>query len=381
MYRWLNQHLGLGLSEEQITETDFEPLTREQLTVWDDAHPQPEGGDDYERSLLKWITADMEKQLGSAIDSAGREEGEFNRIIGGGVAAMFGRGVVRWKKPDAETETTAYLCADFESGNDVAAVAKQDANRNGYVESTLLIGSKSLGEQVPAILLRPAGWNRQVAVWVSPHGKAGAYGADGKPIAPIMKLVEAGVAVLAVDLFGQGEFTDNGNPIENARINESGRGEWAKYAGYTFGYNYPVFVKRVHDILTAVAYCHTDDLAADRVHLVGLAGAGRWVAAARALCYRTVDGAVVDTDGFRFASIDRFDDADFLPGGAKYLDLPGMLALGARGPLWLAGEGAHGPGIVAAAYEAAGSSQDLTVFDGEQEAKASAAIEWLLKVK
>ena len=189
------------------------------------------------------------------------------------------------------------------------------------------------------------------------------------------------MAVLAVDLFGQGEFTEDGNPIENARINESGRGDWAKYAGYTFGYNYPVFVKRVHDILTTVAYCHTQDIDAERVHLVGLAGAGRWVAAARALCYRTIDRTVVDTNGFRFANIDRFDHPDFVPGGAKYLDLPGMLALNARSPLWLAGEGANVPAIVAAAYEAAKANEDLTVFAGDDDAKTTAAIDWLLQEK
>ena len=32
-------------------------------------------------------------------------------------------------------------------------------------------------------------------------------------------------------------------------------------------------------------------------------------------------------------------DPDFLPGGAKYDDLPGMLAVAAPAPLFLAGEG------------------------------------------
>ncbi len=381
MYHWINEHLGLGLSEEQLAERQFEPLTREQLTVWNDEHRRPQGGDDYERSLLKWITADWERQVATVIDSAGQEGGPFNRIIGGGVAAMFGRGVVRWKAADAPAESVAYLCADFASGNDVAPVSRSDTDREACVESALLIGSQSLGEQVPAILLKPKSWNGQVAVWVSPHGKQGAYQADWRPIAPVEKLVAAGCAVLAIDLLGQGEHTSDGKPIEKARINESGRDEWSKYAGYTFGYNYPLFVQRVHDILTAVAYCHTPDLAAQRVHLVGLAGAGRWVAAARALCYGTLDRSVVDTAGFRFGGIDQIDDPDFLPGGVKYLDLPGMLALGAQGPLWLAGEGAHGPSLVIAAHDTAGTSKDLAVFDGQPEAEADAAVKWLLAKK
>ena len=129
--------------------------------------------------------------------------------------------------------------ADFQGGEDVMAVAKRDSEREGYVETTMIIAAESLSEQVPAILLRPQKWNGQVAIWISPHGKAGAYNAEGKPIPAIQKLVGTGMAVLAIDLFGQGEFTDDGNPIDIARLNENGRGEWAKYAGYTFGYKLP----------------------------------------------------------------------------------------------------------------------------------------------
>ncbi len=379
MYHWISEHLGLGLSEDQLTEREFEPLTREQLTVWDAEHPRPEGGDDYERSLLKRITGDWEKQIASVVDTAGKEAGPFSQIIGGGLAAMFGRGVVRSK--GVEAEKVVYLCADFAGGNDVAAAARKDMDRNQYVESTLLIGSKSLGEQVPAILLKPKSWNGEVAVWVSPHGKEGAYEGDGMPIATIRKLLEANRAVLAIDLSGQGEFTEDGKPVERARINTGDHNEWVEYAGYTFGYNYPLFVQRVHDILTAVAYCHTAELGAARIHLVGLAGAGRWVAAARALCYQTIDRTVVDTAAFRFAAIDSFDHPDFLPGAVKYLDLPGMLALGAPGPLWLAGEGTHGPTIVAAAYETAERPENLTLFDGDSQSQAASAVEWLLEAK
>ena len=46
MYRWMNQHLGLNLADAERVEKDFEPLTREELTVWDAEHPQPPGGDE-----------------------------------------------------------------------------------------------------------------------------------------------------------------------------------------------------------------------------------------------------------------------------------------------------------------------------------------------
>ncbi len=65
MYMWLNKHLGLKL-EEPIVEEDFQPLTRQEMSVWDAHHPKPAGGDDYERSLLRWITEDSERQLAAS---------------------------------------------------------------------------------------------------------------------------------------------------------------------------------------------------------------------------------------------------------------------------------------------------------------------------
>ena len=81
--------------------------------------------------------------------------------------------------------------------------------------------------------------------------------------------------------------------------------------------------------------------------LPGFGVAGPIVAAARAVAGEAIDRAAVDTGGFRFGNLLDYRDPQFLPGGAKYLDLPGMLALGAPHPLWLAGED-HEPALVAA---------------------------------
>jgi hypothetical protein len=68
----------------------------------------------------------------------------------------------------------------------------------------------------------------------------------------------------------------------------------------------------------------------------------------------------------------------FLPGGAKYLDLPGLLALHAPRPLWLAGE-AQEPAIITAAYRAASQTDALVTFTGEPAQQEAAASQWLLK--
>jgi hypothetical protein len=68
----------------------------------------------------------------------------------------------------------------------------------------------------------------------------------------------------------------------------------------------------------------------------------------------------------------------FLPGGAKYLDLPGLLALNAPGALWLAGE-ETAPAITAEAYKASGQAKQLAVFSGDAAQKTASAAAWLVE--
>jgi hypothetical protein len=44
-----------------------------------------------------------------------------------------------------------------------------------------------------------------------------------------------------------------------------------------------------------------------------------------------VTRAAVNTEGFRFADLEDVYDIDFMPGAAKYDDLPGLLALSGPG--------------------------------------------------
>ena len=71
-------------------------------------------------------------------------------------------------------------------------------------------------------------------------------------------------------------------------------------------------------------------------------------------------------------------DLNLLPGGAKYGDLPGMLALAAPGELWLAGERAASAPLIVAVYQAAGEPSKLQFHDGPAEKSAEAAVRWLI---
>lgn len=352
MYDWFNKYLKLG-QPEPIVEKEYKPLTVAEMSVWDEKHPKPAGGDDYERSLLGWITQDSERQMTALVPKDSKSLARYRQVVGGAVDVMIGRQV-----PAAGTAV-----AEIRSHKDLG----------DYRLVCGVVASPLQGEQLPAVFLEPKNWNKRIAIWIDKTGKQCLFAADGSPRPAIRKLLSAGVGVAGVDLFGQGEFTADGQPLSKTRqVNP-------KYAGYTLGYNHPVFSQRVHDILTMISVLKHGPQQAEKIDLVGLNGAGHWVAAARAQAGPMVDRAVVDTAGFRFARIAALDDPDFLPGGAKYLDLPGILALSAPGAMWLAGEGTETPQVIAAAYRAAGQPTGLTVYGGASAGAEAAAVDWLLR--
>jgi hypothetical protein len=188
-------------------------------------------------------------------------------------------------------------------------------------------------------------------------------------------LLAGGSAVIGADLLYQGEFLADGKPPTESRRVDNPR----EFAGYTLGYNAALFGQRVHDILSLVAFAQTYGGEQPRVDLVGLGAAGAWTAAARAQAGQAVDRAAIDTRGFRFAKLSSIRDVNFLPGGAKYGDLPGMIALGAPGEVWLAGEDGSAPDLVNAAYAAASASEKLQSFAGAPDESMVAAAKWLTR--
>ena len=355
MYPWLNRHLDLGFAEP-IVEEDYEPLSIGEMSVWNDDHPKPEGGDDYERSLVRWINEDSERQLEELLPSDEATLVRWREIVGGALDVMIGRDL------------------PGEGAIELELLDKQDQGERFQFLGLLRDGRH--GEEFPIVFLHPKEWNKQVVIWVHPEGKSGLFDSAGQPLGPVAQLLAGGASVVGIDLLGQGEFLAAGDDPSRARVVGDARGD---YAGYTFGYNAPLFSKRVHDILSVISFIRHDERKADVVSLVGARGAGHWVAAASAQAGDAVDRTAVVTDGFRFARLRGIDSPAFLPGAVKYGDLPGMLSLLAPRALWLAGEGTEPPRPIRAAYDAAGESQKLTLHDGKTEDAAAAAVEWLLR--
>jgi hypothetical protein len=185
------------------------------------------------------------------------------------------------------------------------------------------------------------------------------------------------LAVCGVDLLYQGEFLGDGPAPKTTRRVKNPR----EAAAYTFGYNPALFAHRVQDLVSVVSFVRDLEGEAREVSLIGLADAGPWAAAAVSQCSKIVSAAAVDTQGFRFGDVRDIHDVRFLPGGAKYLDLIGMMALGTPARLWVAGEGAAVPPTIAAAYRAAGAADALTSYDGPKDKAEAAAVQWLLNTR
>ncbi|MEQ2006731.1 MAG: acetylxylan esterase [Limisphaerales bacterium] len=349
-YTLLNQHFKLG-AKSPVIERDYERLKRDQLTVWDSAHPAPKADDiDFERRLLRWMREDSEKQLNASASSLD----SFRKLAGNGVEAIIGRtlasaGTVEWE-------------------------LTHKTDRGGYVEMTGLLRNQTHGEELPVAWLYPKKWSGRAVVWLDDTGKAALFNADGSVKPEVKKLVDAGATVLGADLLFQGEFTKDGQPAKQNRVVANPR----EFAGFTYGYNHALFAQRTHDVLTLVKYLRSYEASAQHpkpssVDVAGFGGAGPIVAAARAVAREGIDRAAVDTGGFRFSKLTDYRDVNFLPGGAKYGDVPGLLALGAPGKLWLTGEGASAPDLAKKIY--GGANAPITV---SAKADRAAAAQWLV---
>lgn len=352
-YGLLNKHFKLGLAEP-IEERDFERLSTDEMTVWGNEHPQPPGGDAFETKLAKYWHEDVQKHLAAAQPKDKESLEKWRKAAGGAIDAIIDR-----KLPAADD-------LDFE--------VTEQTEADGHTRVAGLLKNKPHGEAIPMAYLIPRDWNGRAVIWLSEKGKASLFADDGAPSAEAKRLVEAGAAVIGVDLFGQGEFATDDKSAKNVPVNNP-----REFAGYTYGYNHSLVARRSHDVLSAIAFVKLVGEAPKSVELIALDGTAPAAALALAQAGEAVDRAAIDTRGFRFLELTDYLDANFLPGGAKYGDLPGVLSLAAPVELWLAGETTDSADLTKQAYFAADGK--LTFQLGQPDAAAGAALDWILQAK
>lgn len=351
MYGWMNRHLKLGLPEP-VLEQDYKRLSREEMSVWDAQHPAPQGGPEFERKLVRWLTDDAARQ----VQAAAASDESFKKLAAPAVDVVIGRNLAEVGAVKLEGPT----------GRDAGA----------WSETSGILNVSDHHEALPVTVLKPKQGKARVAIWLDIAGKAGLFTEGGSPRAEVKRLLDAGFTVVGVDLLFQGEFLADGKPVTATRRVKNPR----ESAAYTLGYNASLFAQRVHDVLSVIAWVRQSP-AWESVDLVGVGGAGPWAVAARAQAGSAVTSAAVDTRGFRFGQLDDLQDVSLLPGGAKYADLPGMLRLGAPERLWVAGEGESEIAALKTAYASAGKAANLAVDGGAKGSEAERAVGWLVGVR
>ena len=334
-YTFLNEHFKLG-AQAPVLEQDYTPLTRESLTVWDQTHPAPAAGDpEFERRLLKWFADDARKQLTAAL------------AIKDGIESTL--------RPAFE----AIIGRSYKDAGHVDWQLKDKTDMGDHFEMTGTLLNQRYSEEVAVLWLYPKHWTGTVAVWLDDNGKTGARSRDA------MNLVRAGTAVVGADLLMQ-----HPTPVRQTPVVPNPR----EFAGYTYGYNHALFAKRTHDVFTLISFLHNTRVgghpAPKKVLLAAWGSTGPVALSARALAGAAIDKLAIDTNGFRFGKVLDYRDPMFLPGGSKYLDISGIIALNSPHPTWIAGEGSQ-PGTRGVKFDG------LSAYSGSIENKKQAAIDWL----
>ncbi len=304
MYGFMNRHLKLGLPEP-IVERDYLPLDiATEATVWTAEHPKPTGdqaGLAHERRLTAEWTQASEAAMQALSEDARR------KIVAEGLATIVGRRL------------------------DEVGPVKFDERRYAKWPSCLLrIGTLTVAkhnEQLPMVLIdlykeTPRG----TVIWLTDSGKEALYNAaDGTLNPAVQKLVDNHYAVASIDMFGQGEFVAGGKSLKAQRLVQGGTGRGTpRPSCYTFGYNPPLLVQRVHDVMSLVAY-YGHEWPDEKVNLIAIGHeAGPVGLLARAMLGGRIERAAIDCGGFDFRNVKRLDDPMFLPGILRYGGLDGI---------------------------------------------------------
>ncbi|MCA9125700.1 MAG: acetylxylan esterase [Planctomycetales bacterium] len=265
LYGWINKFFHLGYCEP-ILERDFDIARRDELSVWDAQHPAPEAGLEFERQLMK-LWADL-------------ADSRLTSLLQG------------------DQEQIAELISTLEKGWQVCLglTAKQLVS----ADCTLVDG--------------------QITQLDSPS--------DGR-----WKLTQALVSQqspIVIEIEGEGSR-------QTYYFDELGMGEQSLVANprlaaaYTFGYNLPEFAIQARKLgLTLDALARRFPGKAPMVRANGPSSA---LAAAGLFCAQQLNPKLgnvelaIDPGDFRFSQVSSIRAPYFLPGSARFWDLPGLVAV------------------------------------------------------
>ena len=271
MYSWFVKHL-MGRTEE-IKETPFVPILPKDLSVYDANHPRPQDEMNATAIRQRWTTEATED------------------------AKLKSREVVL-------PAIRAMIASDLPTK---IAIRKGplESKHEGFTMHRAVIGRENERDAVPFAGVYGPKLEAKCVIWIHPKGKASLLNGDSLA-APVKSLVDAGYAVVAIDLLGTGEQAFSKPYTVDP-----------KFAGYTLGYNRSLFANRVHDILTGVAFGQAI-LKSKTIHLIAWGEFGPLAPFAKLLAGDAVTKTICDLNQFSFDAIQSIDDPMLLPGACKY---------------------------------------------------------------
>ncbi|WP_436716663.1 acetylxylan esterase [Roseiconus lacunae] len=331
MYPFMAKHLGLP-SNVPLEEQDYQPFSETEMAVYNDQHPAPdETGVDHERKVLAWWTNENQRALADVVpeSSTGENADQWKRyqdVIGGAWRVIFDR--------------------DLPAGSEVNVEQLSERVEQGVRRQHIRVSHPEWKTSVEAIVFRVADADaKPQSLVVNPsHDGMQEKWLLGDTLTAFKENYPRSALVIP---FLQAPEREGGNMVQPLIDDKR------SYSGFTFGYNRPLVVKRCDQLLCVLAMAQGE--VAAPLRLVGQFPAS---IAAGVIAGDAVDELVLTDSEYRFSTVERYQDADFVPGAAKYFDLPGLIAL--RAPHGLAFEGGEVPNLVERVYAAAGASERLT---------------------
>lgn len=300
MYGWFNQHWGLG-HKMPVLERDYQVLTRPDLTVWTADHPRPESGVGFERKLTKAWAEDQSQQikpgLKETVDSEGYKKSV--EIIRQGWKGLLGPGIGAFRDGAMEVDPASLQ----------QEIARGELKHPAIAESVRVGATGNLQ-------------GKKALIVVSDLGSDALTATDGVLADRIQQAKKSSEwKVVAGDLIGQRSKLHNGEAsfaslqplVSNPRLS----------AAYTYGYNWPVAVKRAQQLLVMIAA-----LRKGGVEYIELVGAGDLAISAVAAAFQAggeVQGVSVEIGAEQLKGAESIKSIEFFPGSARYFGVPGLL--------------------------------------------------------
>lgn len=308
LYGWVNDHFGMGF-DKPVLERDFEIALRDELSVWDAGHKQPPGGEAFERKLLRTWAENIDAQMQAQLQGDAQQRELLAHTLRDGWRASLGL-----TTPPADTAVSDLPDGglQFKNANlptweaHVVQAATPPAERRATPAQSLPGPEASHepilepwdGSQDLQIELKDGEsttlWNVQLAGQQSPEGDSPGAQIQWQAL------------------------------VENPRL----------AAAYTYGYNLPLFAQRAQQLgiaLQTLASRSPESTITLRARgaAAPLAAAGMLVATDRADSDSALTATLaldITTDNFSFAEVASIRDPNFLPGAARYWDVPGLVA-------------------------------------------------------